>query len=190
MSQANVAGRSPGMDRALILKTRALLLSPSRGNADLLRASRVIPHHWAFWMTTEADECLRRQRSLADFGEFALQCNGLRTILQEGCRLVAGGLDADLAKIVQIEQGGEWGLVRAGVGWNEGIVGHQRLPLSGRTSFAFAKNWRRPAVSDDVRTDERFDLSDFMRHHGVVAFANAPQFDAFGCETSIAPLDH
>ena len=54
-------------------------------------------------MTAEADEYLRRQRSLADFGEFALQCNDLQTVLQEGCRLVAGALGADLAKIIEIE---------------------------------------------------------------------------------------
>jgi hypothetical protein len=37
-------------------------------------------------MTIDTEKYLRRQRSLADFREFALQSNDLQTSLQEGRR--------------------------------------------------------------------------------------------------------
>lgn len=141
-------------------------------------------------MTIEADEYLRRQRSLADFGEFALICEDLQTILQEGCRLVAGALGADLAKITQIEPGGEWGLVRAGVGWKDGIVGHERVSLIGRTSFAVATASRQPVVSNDAEDDERFELPVFMHEHGVAAFVNVPLIVPGGELFGFLEVDH
>ncbi len=73
-----------------------------------------------------------RQRVLADFGDFTLRCDNLDDVLQEACRLVADALDTDLAKILEIEEGGAAALVKAGIGWRPGIVGKERLPFSER----------------------------------------------------------
>lgn len=86
----------------------------------------------------DAKELLHRQQILADFGRFVLDCNDLQQVLTEACRLIADALKADLAKVVEIERDQGTALVRAGVGWNPGIVGHARLRLDERSSEAHA----------------------------------------------------
>jgi PAS domain S-box-containing protein len=125
-------------------------------------------------MSAGREEFERRQSALADFGEFALSCDDLQMILDEGCRLVASAFDTGLAKIVEIEPDGKTGLVRAGVGWQPGIVGEQRVSLSDQSSEAFAFKERKPVVTHDIAAEDRFDFPQFMRDHGTAALANVP----------------
>lgn len=48
---------------------------------------------------------MKRQKVLADFGDFALRCAELDTILNEGCRLMHEAMGTDLAKVLEIEHG-------------------------------------------------------------------------------------
>lgn len=59
---------------------------------------------------------LDRQRVLSEFGDFVLDHDDLDEILNEGCRLVAAALGADLAKVIEIERQSDTGFIRAGVG--------------------------------------------------------------------------
>jgi PAS domain S-box-containing protein len=127
-------------------------------------------------MGADHEEFAHRQRALADFGEFALRCDDLQQILDEGCRIVAGALGTDLAKILEIEPDQNTALVRAGVGWRPGIVGEQRIALNERTSEAFAIRERKPVVTHDITNEDRFDFPDFMHEHGTVALVNVPIF--------------
>ena len=115
-----------------------------------------------------------RQRVLADFGDFVLDHDDLDTILNEACRLVAGALGVDLAKVIEIEPRGNTGLVRAGVGWRPGIVGHERVSLSERSSEAFAIEKTQPVITKDLAREERFVFPAFLLDHGVVALVNVP----------------
>jgi PAS domain S-box-containing protein len=96
--------------------------------------------------------------------------------LDEGCRLVAGALGADLAKILEIEPGHDSALVRAGLGWRPGIVGKQRISLHDGSSEAFAIHECKPVVTHDIAKEDRFDFPDFMHEHGTVALVNVPIF--------------
>lgn len=119
-------------------------------------------------------ELLRRQRALADFGDFVLDHDDLDEILNEGCRLVAEALGADLAKVVEIERAANKGFVRAGIGWRRGIVGHERVDLSERSSEAFAIEKTEPVITNDVAKETRFAFPRFLIEHGVVALVNVP----------------
>jgi PAS domain S-box-containing protein len=140
-------------------------------------------------MTVNRDEFVRRQCALADFGQFALRSEDLQKVLDEGCRLVAAALGADLAKILEIEHGRELALVRAGVGWKPGIVGHMRLSLRERSSEAYAIRKCEPVVTPDIATETRFDFPEFMRDHGIVALVNVPIFLPGGVEYGLLEVD-
>jgi PAS domain S-box-containing protein len=127
-------------------------------------------------VVADRDEFVRRQRALSDFGEFALRCEDLQKVLNEGCRLVAEALGADLVKILEIEPGGDTALVRAGIGWQTGIVGQTRISLHERTSEAYAIQKREPVITLDITSEERFTFPAFMQDHGVVALVNVPIF--------------
>jgi PAS domain S-box-containing protein len=124
----------------------------------------------------DRSEMMRRQRALADFGDFVLDHENLGEILEEGCRLIAEALDTDLAKVIEIEKESDTGFVRAGVGWNQGIVGHERVSLSERSSEAYAIARGEPIITNDIAAEARFHFPAFLREHGVIALVNVPIF--------------
>ncbi|WP_424136290.1 PAS domain S-box protein [Roseomonas chloroacetimidivorans] len=122
----------------------------------------------------EDEQTERRQRVLADFGDFALECDDLDQILTEACRLVGEVLETGRAKVLEIQHGQNCLLVRAGVGWEPGIVGHLRMPMGARSSETYSIEVKRPVISQDIAKDDRFDVPGFMRDAGVVALLNVP----------------
>ncbi|MBB5692935.1 PAS domain S-box protein [Muricoccus pecuniae] len=119
---------------------------------------------------------LRRQEVLADFGDLALRSNDLDEVLNEACRQVGEALGTGRAKILEIERGGECLLVRAGIGWDPGIVGRMRLPMEERSSETFAIRAGEPVISQDIGKETRFEVPGFMKEEGVVALVNVPVF--------------
>ena len=117
-----------------------------------------------------------RQKVLADFGDFALRSESLDDVLSEACRLVAKALNADFAKVLEIEEDGKAALVKAGVGWKPGIVGHERLLFSERSSETYALERHEPVISRNIQDENRFEFADFLIDHGVVSLVNVPIF--------------
>ena len=122
------------------------------------------------------EQMIERQRILAKFGEVALRSEDLQEVLTEACRLVAAALDADLAKIMELEPETQELFVRAGVGWNDGIVGVVRLPMAEQSSETYAIKVGEPVLTADIAKEERFIFPDFLIEHGVQAIVNVPIF--------------
>jgi two-component sensor histidine kinase len=123
---------------------------------------------------SEREVLLRHQKSLAEFGEKALQLDDLDFLLHEGCRLVAAGLDAELSKIMTLEDGGDSILVRSGIGWRDGIVGQLKMVLAEHTADRFALDRREPVIVVDAEQERRFEIAAFVLAEGVQAFVNVP----------------
>lgn len=138
---------------------------------------------------TDAERMMERQRVLADFGEFALGSDDLQEVLTEACRLVLRGLGADFGKIMEIQEGQDCLLVRAGIGWKPGIVGETQIPLGVRTSEPHAIEARKPVITTDISSEDRFDFPDFMTEHGVVAIVNVPIFTPGGEAYGLLQVD-
>jgi hypothetical protein len=97
-------------------------------------------------MMPDLDRMSRRQQLLADFGEFALRSQDIDKVLNEACRLVSDALHTARAKILEIQHGGEFLLVRAGVGWDDGIVGHAQIDMAENTSESFSIKAGEPVI--------------------------------------------
>lgn len=122
----------------------------------------------------DCEQMLRRQQALADFGEFALRSEDLDEVLNEACRIVSAALGTRRAKILEIEPDGQWLFVRAGTGWEPGIVGRLRMPTSEHSSETFAIARGKPVISRDIGRETRFEIPPFMKEAGIVAMANVP----------------
>ena len=125
-------------------------------------------------------QMIERQRVLAKFGELALRSNDLQEVLTEACRLVAEALDADFAKVLELQAESQELFVRAGVGWQNGIVGQTRLPMHERSSETYASKLGEPVITTDIMTEERFVFPQFLIDHGVRAIVNVPIFTPGG----------
>jgi hypothetical protein len=86
----------------------------------------------------DRERMVKRQRVLADFGDFALRNEDLDAVLAEACRLVGEALGTDLAKVLEIDHEKHELFVKAGVGWRPGIVGRMRLRMNERSSEAYS----------------------------------------------------
>jgi signal transduction histidine kinase len=112
---------------------------------------------------------LRQQDVLAKFGEMALRSENLDDILTEACRLVGEALGTDLAKVMELQADGLTLLVRAGVGWNPGVVGQVTVEAVKGSSEGYALKTGEPVMSDDIDLETRFEYADFIKAHGVKA---------------------
>ncbi|TPG46058.1 PAS domain S-box protein [Roseomonas nepalensis] len=119
---------------------------------------------------------LKRQKILGDFGEFALRSEDLDQVLHEACRLISEALGTDRAKILEILPAERQLFVRAGVGWDAGIVGELRISMEEHSSESFAINSGGPVITQDMSREDRFEVPSFMRDAGVVALVNVPIF--------------
>jgi GAF domain-containing protein len=55
----------------------------------------------------DSEQMVRRQKVLADFGEFALRSGDLDAVLTEACRLAGEALGTGRAKILEIQEDGQ-----------------------------------------------------------------------------------
>ncbi|MBL0405640.1 GAF domain-containing protein [Microvirga aerilata] len=124
----------------------------------------------------DLEQMVKRQKALADFGDFALRNEDLDQILTEACRLVGDALGTDLAKVLEIEQNGQCLFMRAGIGWKPGLVGKLRLPMNERSSETYSIKAGKPVVTQDISKEDRFEFPDFLKEHGAVAIVNVPIF--------------
>ena len=115
---------------------------------------------------------IRQQNAFSAFGERALWANDLLEILQEACVLVGEALRADLVKVMELQEDGVTVLMRAGIGWEPGLVGHVRVRADAKSSEGYALRHGEPVISKNIETEARFTYADFIRKSGVKAIAN------------------
>ena len=125
-------------------------------------------------------DLLRHQTALARFGELALKSDDLDEILTEACSLVSQALGTELAKVMECRDGDSELLVRAGVGWKPGIVGHVTVPTGRFSAAGHALEHSEPVVSPDVGQEDRFEIPEFIQDHGVSAMLNVIVLGADG----------
>ncbi|KIG11268.1 multi-sensor hybrid histidine kinase [Burkholderia sp. MR1] len=115
---------------------------------------------------------LRQQSALALFGEFALKTQSVDEILTRACEIVRDALNADFAKVMELQRDGTTLLVRAGVGWSDDVVGRTTVIADVRSSEGHALHTGQPVISNDITKEDRFEYADFIKEAGIRALAN------------------
>ena len=125
-------------------------------------------------MTKNRGQRLDRQRMLAELGEFALQCEDLDEVLATACEIAGQALAPRRARIYEIESADDTLVVRAEVGCGDDGAAKLRLPMTARSSETCSIKLDKVIVIPDITRDTRFEVPEFMRRAGVVAFVNVP----------------
>src|SRR4051794_37213078 len=157
-----------GKRQGALVGCRRLVPRPGPGTRAAAPRFRVM----ASRRGTRHDELLAQQAALAEFGELALRTDDLDQILNEACRLVGQALGTDLAKVMERQADDTTLLVRAGVGWEPGLVGQLEITTEEDTSTANALATGEPCILPDLAREERFRVAGFVVDHGVKALAN------------------
>ncbi|MDQ4060873.1 MAG: PAS domain S-box protein [Pseudomonadota bacterium] len=117
--------------------------------------------------TEELAYRLQQQELLAQFGMFALKCKDFDALLQEATRLCAQGLHTTHAKAMRWLPSENRLLVRAGVGWAEGVVGKASVGADLESPAGYALRTGEPVISNHLGDETRFRTPKLLAEHGV-----------------------
>ncbi len=112
-------------------------------------------------------ERIRQQELLAELGVKALQGASFDELLNETARLTAIGLDVEFCKVLEHIPSSNRLLVRAGVGWDEGVIGVATVGADLESPAGFALRTGKPVISNHLEKEERFRTSDLLMQHGI-----------------------
>ena len=110
---------------------------------------------------------IRQQEILAELGVVALQGRPFLELLNETVRLTAEGMNAEFCKILEYLPADNRLLVRAGVGWHEGIVGKATVGADLESPSGFALRTGKPVISNHLENEQRFRTPELLVEHGI-----------------------
>lgn len=111
----------------------------------------------------------RQQAAVAQLGQWALGGAGADAVMAEAVAVVARTMDVEFAGLLELLPHGGALLLRAGVGWGRGLVGHATLGAAADSPAGHALRRGEPVVVEDLRGETRFAGSALHRDHGVVS---------------------
>jgi len=119
-------------------------------------------------LTTRAlQQRIRQQEILAELGVVALQGRPFLELLNETVRLTAEGMNAEFCKVLEYIPADNRLLVRAGVGWHEGIVGKATVGADLESPSGFALRTGKPVISNHLENEQRFRTPELLVEHGI-----------------------
>ena len=122
---------------------------------------------------TKAENALRarerQQAAVAQLGQRAIETSDLLSLLAAAAALVSQILDVPYAKVLELAQDGEALLLRAGVGWHAGCVGHATVGVGTESQAGHTLQHNAPVVVEDLRAETRFRGHTLLHDHGVVS---------------------
>jgi signal transduction histidine kinase len=110
---------------------------------------------------------IRQQELLAELGVLALQRTSFIDMLNHTARMTAEGLGAEYCKIMEYIPAEKRLLVRAGVGWGDGVVGKATVGADLESPAGYALQTGKPVISNHLENEERFRTPELLVKHGI-----------------------
>jgi two-component sensor histidine kinase len=110
---------------------------------------------------------LAQQQAVARFGSFSLHESDLQKVLNEAVRVAAEVLQVPLTKILQFADAADHLLLKAGIGWAEGLVGFGIVGIDQESQAGFTLLENEPVIVTDLRTETRFSGPKLLHDHKV-----------------------
>ena len=110
---------------------------------------------------------IRQQELLAELGVLALQGTNFMSMLNHTARVTAEGLGAEFCKVLEYMPVESRLLVRAGVGWDEGVVGSASVGADLASPAGYALRTGKPVISNHLENEQRFRTPELLVEHGI-----------------------
>ena len=110
---------------------------------------------------------IRQQELLAELGVLALQGTSFAGMLHHTARITAEGLGAEYCKVLEYIPADNRLLVRAGVGWDEGVVGSASVGADLASPAGYALRTGNPVISNHLDNEQRFRTPELLIEHGI-----------------------
>lgn len=112
---------------------------------------------------------LKKLAGVEKLGSYALSENDLGKVLDYSVRIAAEIFDVPMAKVLQFTDDADGLLLRAGVGWKNGLVGIARVGIDQESQAGYTLLSSEPVIVSDLRTETRFSGPELLNDHGVRA---------------------
>ncbi|MFA9480217.1 CheR family methyltransferase [Phycisphaerales bacterium AB-hyl4] len=110
-----------------------------------------------------------QQAVVAELGQRALEGTDLQLLMDEATKAVARTLCVEYAKVLELLPGRMELLLRSGVGWEPGMVGHARVDAGLDSQAGYTLAVGTPVVVDDLGNEQRFSGPPLLRHASVIS---------------------
>lgn len=112
---------------------------------------------------------VRQQAAVAEIGQFALSETNLQAIFDRVVAIVAETLEIPFCKILELAPAKDRLLLRAGVGWREGLAGTATVGAGLDSQAGFTLQSHEPVIVADLGTETRFNGPQLLHDHHVVS---------------------
>lgn len=110
---------------------------------------------------------LEQQAALSNFGMEALKSSTVADLLDHAAKTAALGMRASLSKILEYRKAQNDLLIRAGVGWRDGVVGVVAFGADLESPAGYAFHTGSPVISNHLEGEDQFRTPKLMIEHGV-----------------------
>ncbi|MDQ3044020.1 MAG: PAS domain S-box protein, partial [Chloroflexota bacterium] len=115
----------------------------------------------------------RQQAAVAELGQRALTGADLSELFDEAVAAVSATLNVEYAKVLELLPDGQALLLRAGVGWRDGLVGQATVGAGTDSQAGYTLLADEPVIVADLRSETRFSVPPLLREHEVVSGLSA-----------------
>jgi PAS domain S-box-containing protein len=137
---------------------------------------RIVGSHVDVTIQAEQEEALRvrasQQAAIAALGRDALVMTDLSAFLDEAVARVAKILHVRFCKILELQPDRQSLILRAGVGWNEGLVGSATVGAGSDSQAGYTLQVCKPVIVKELRTESRFHGPPLLHDHRIVSGAS------------------
>ena len=112
---------------------------------------------------------VNQQAVVAELGMRALAISDPSMLMDEAAACVAKVLDVEYCKVLELLPDGKAMLLKAGVGWKEGLVGRTTVGTGADSQAGFTLSSGEPVIVEDLRKETRFSGPPLLLEHGVVS---------------------
>src|SRR3954454_22816905 len=110
---------------------------------------------------------IRQQEILAQLGMAALQGTPFPELIEQTVGLTAEGMQTKFCKVLEYLPAENRFLVRAGIGWHEGVVGSAKIDADLASPAGFALRTGKPVISNSLDAENRFKTPELLLEHGI-----------------------
>jgi two-component sensor histidine kinase len=142
-------------------------MSPKRGQKDPIVEPTPGNDETSKLTAAALRQRIRQQELLAELGVLALQRTSFISMLDHTARVTSEGLAAGYCKVLEYIPAENRLLVRAGIGWAEGVVGVASVGADLASPAGYALRTGKPVISNHLENEQRFSTPDLLIQHGI-----------------------
>jgi two-component sensor histidine kinase len=139
----------------------------------------------------ELERRLRQQKAIERLGSIALVEQDFQNTMQRAVETAADVLDAPLAKILQFSDNADSLVLKAGIGWDAGLMGKATVGIEKESQAGYTLLSGGPVIVADLLRETRFNkpalLHDYQVRSGVsvvIPGSETRPFGVFGVHTT------